>query len=296
MTRDTNPNSVANPGRRRLLRMMVGAVITMPMAVGGYARFIEPNNIRQRKLELDIHGLPASFNGLTIAHISDIHYGHHLSESKLASIVQDVQANQPDVICITGDIVDNGDVVPAEIVPILRQLRAPYGSYAVLGNHDYRGRGAKAVENALQTAGIRVLRNDNVILRRNHEVLALAGIDDVLEGIPDMTRAMQGISGKMCCILLAHEPDWGTVALNYQVDLQLSGHSHGGQVRVPLVGPLFLPTLGERYPDGLYMLERVDRPDRPLHIYTSRGLGTTFLPVRLLCPPEWTLLTLRSIG
>ncbi|TQR42297.1 metallophosphoesterase [Paenibacillus popilliae] len=276
--------------------MMVGAVVTMPMAVGGYARFIEPNNIRQRKLELDIHGLPASFNGLTIAHISDIHYGHHLSESKLASIVQDVQANQPDVICITGDIVDNGDVVPAEIVPILGQLRAPYGSYAVLGNHDYRGRGAKAVENALQAAGIRVLRNDNVTLRRNHEVLALAGIDDALEGIPDMTRAMQGISGKMCCILLAHEPDWATVALNYQVDLQLSGHSHGGQVRVPLVGPLFLPTLGERYPDGLYMLERVDRPNRPLHIYTSRGLGTTFLPVRLLCPPEWTLLTLRSIG
>ncbi|EJW14919.1 metallophosphoesterase [Paenibacillus alvei] len=275
--------------------MMTGAIVALPLAVGGYARYIEPTYVRQRKIELGIRGLPLSFDGMTIAHLSDIHYGHNLNKSKLESIVQDVLANRPDVICFTGDIVDHGDVVPAEIVSVLRQLRAPYGSYAVLGNHDYRGNGAQAVLKAMEEADIRMLTNDHVVLKRNQDMLALAGIDDALEGTPDMRRAMRGISNTMCCILLAHEPDWGMVAREYKVDLQLSGHSHGGQVRLPLIGPLFLPKLGERYPDGLYVLKRENMPERPLLIYTSRGIGTTLLPIRLLCPPEWTLLTLRAI-
>src|SRR5262249_34591136 len=118
--------------------------------------------------------------------------------------------------------------------------------------------------------------------------LWLAGVDDVIEGKPDMDRTLRGIPGNEAVILLAHEPDFADQVVQYPVDLQLSGHSHGGQVRIPLIGAPYLPELGRKYPWGLRRIGR-------LTLYTNVGIGTIRVPFRWNCPPEITLITLRAL-
>jgi hypothetical protein len=130
-----------------------------------------------------------------------------------------------------------------------------------------------------------VLRNGKYGIEKDGQRLWVAGIDDVLQGQADLHRSMAGIPEADATILLAHEPDFADYAAKFPLDLQLSGHSHGGQVRLPGIGPIILPTLGQKYHSGL---NRVGR----LQVYTSRGVGVINLPVRLNCPPEVTLITL----
>jgi predicted MPP superfamily phosphohydrolase len=176
----------------------------------------------------------------------------------------------------------------SEAIPFLAELKAPLGKYAVLGNHDYRT-GAEEVAQALEQAGFQLLINRRVQLRRGEELLYLVGIDDALCGRPDPAAAMQGIPEDGCAILLVHEPDFADEAKDYPVSLQLSGHSHGGQIRLPVVGHLLVPHMGKKYPDGLKHVEQAD-----LHVYTSRGVGTTLLPLRILCKPEIALHVLLA--
>ncbi|WP_237728593.1 metallophosphoesterase [Paenibacillus sp. OSY-SE] len=291
--RNANQRPERSPGRRRFLRRLLGVMIGVPAAAAGYARFIEPLMLRQRTLHLSLPRLPQAFNGLTIAHLTDIHFGHHMSAERLQQVVDDIQAAEPDLICLTGDLVEDCEVSVAQAIPVLRQLTAPLGKFAVLGNHDYE-RGMDLASEAFEASGFQVLKNESHLIERHGAVVAVAGIDDALKGIPDMNAALRGIAADTCSILLAHEPDWGKESLNYPIDLQLSGHSHGGQVRLPFFGPLLLPRLGTRYPDGLYELERTGGETRSLFIYTSRGIGTTVLPIRFSCPPEWTIITLSK--
>ena len=277
--------------RRFLIGMMSGLVI--PPLAGAYARWIEPVFVRDRKITLISPSLPTAFNGIRIAHLSDIHFGDHFDEGAVQHVVENVMALEPDLICLTGDMVDTHTVDPERLTPILRQLRAPLGCFAVFGNHDYRS-GIDRVAAAIEQGGITILKNGHHILHKNGEAIALLGIDDALEGYPDMDAALDGIPEGMWSLLLAHEPDWADQAVHAAVDVQLSGHSHGGQVRIPFVGPVFLPLLGKIYPDGYYQLERSTGTEAPLLLYTSRGLGTTMLPIRFACPPEWTLITMMN--
>jgi uncharacterized protein len=169
---------------------------------------------------------------------------------------------------------------------ILRELHAPLGIFAVLGNHDH-GRNPQLIARVLDANGITVLRNFGLYVERAGARLWIAGVDDALGGGANLDLALRGIPQDEATVLLAHEPDYADAVRGYPVDLQLSGHSHGGQVRLPLVGAPFLPRLARKYPWGLRQLGS-------LTLYTNRGIGTTFLPVRLNCPPEVTLLTLRS--
>lgn len=280
------PNQVRQPNRRLLLRWLVGLSILAPAVGAGYARFVEPAFIRRREIRLPVPRLPEPFEEMKIAHISDIHYGTSMTEARVRRLVDHVQASQPHLICLTGDLVDRRKRPASDLVPALRRLTAP------LGNHDY-DRGAHLASAALRSAGFDVLTNGGRHIRRRGDTIAIAGIDDALDGLPNMRKALREIAADTCCILLAHEPEWGDVSLSYPIDVQLSGLSHGGQVRLPVLGPLFLPEWGERYPDGRYELNRdaADLPSR-LVIYTSRGVGTSRLPIRLFYPPEWALLTL----
>ena len=117
----------------------------------------------------------------------------------------------------------------------------------------------------------------------------LAGLDDVLRRRSDLRRALSGVPSDELTILLVHEPDFADSVRGRSVDLQLSGHSHGGQIRLPLIGPPYLPPLGKKYPQGLRQLDQ-------LALYTNRGIGTIGVPARLNCPPEITLFTLRKAG
>ena len=189
---------------------------------------------------------------------------------------------------MTGDFVSRithgePDLIESE----LGRLHAPAGVWAILGNHDH-WRGAEIVEAAVQRAGIRLLRNDNASIGRKDQELWMAGVDDVLLGHPDLRMAMDGVPGDAAAILLAHEPDFADMAaLDSRIALQLSGHSHGGQVRLPFLGSIIVPPLAKKYPKGL-------RQINAMRLYTNCGLGNIFLPVRFNCRPEVTLLSLRS--
>jgi hypothetical protein len=170
----------------------------------------------------------------------------------------------------------------ADVLAQLKDTRA----VAVLGNHDHFN-GPKIVEAGLKERGIAVPRNACFPLERGKDRIWIAGVDDVWVGAADLDRALRGIPANEATILLAHEPDFADDAASAPVDLQLSGHSHGGQVRLPGIGALVLPEMAHKYPIGL---NRVGH----LQVYTNVGLGVINPPVRFLCPPEVTFLTLSK--
>jgi predicted MPP superfamily phosphohydrolase len=238
--------------------------------------------------------LPEQFDGFKIVHLSDLHYGPHISTADLAAVVETTNRLQPDLAVITGDFVTAplfGDPSRARrnaepCAKVLADLRTRVGTFAVLGNHDYRV-GADWVAQTLDNIGISVLCNRAVPLESNQARLWMAGVDDVLTDGPDLEKALQQVPKNEPTVLLAHEPDYADYVARFRVDLQLSGHSHGGQVRLPLLGAPILPAMARKYPIGL-------RRIGPLHLYTNRGIGVIDPPIRLNCPPEITLVTLRS--
>jgi predicted MPP superfamily phosphohydrolase len=169
----------------------------------------------------------------------------------------------------------------------LAGLRARHGVYAVLGNHDYWCGDPEAVTDSLKRAGVQVLVNRSARLSTRGVEWSLAGVDDVWGGKPDLDKALQDLPPNSFHLLLCHAPDFADKAAERGVPLQLSGHSHGGQVRVPGVGALVLPKYGRRYASGLQRLAA-----GTTQVYTNVGLGVIFPPLRVNCPPEITLLTL----
>lgn len=282
----------ANLTRRRLLRAAL-EVTAAAFAFGiGDSLLIEPEEIRTVEMEIPLSRLGKQWDGLRIAQLSDFHYvGPHDGEL-IQKAVQATNKLAPDLVLLTGDFVTfyqgSAEASARKAYPcaeILSDLKAPLGVFAVLGNHDECG--PKIVTRALEMHGIAVLRNFALFVERRGARLWLAGVDDVLYGDPRLEDALKTIPKDGFTILLAHEPDFAETARRYPVDLQLSGHSHGGQVRLPLIGAPYLPPMARRYPMGLRKLDS-------LTLYTNCGLGTTFLPARFNDPPEVTSMVLRS--
>ena len=267
-------------------------------AVGGYATIFEPTHPKLTRVDIFLSRLPEAWDGFRIVQLSDFHYDDYFCVIPIRSAVATVNQLQPDLVLLTGDFVTvpiwaeylhSAKKAAEDAEPcaqLLSQLRALGGVIAALGNHDVASDSHRIVE-ALQFHGIPVLRNSAVALARGASRLWLAGIDDALEGKPDLDQTLKGIPREEPVILMAHEPDFADDVAKYPVDLQLSGHSHGGQVRLPLVGALYLPEMAEKYSRGLYKVG-------PLTLYTNSGIGTIRAPVRFNCPPEITLFTLRA--
>ena len=228
--------------------------------------------------------LPDAFSGLRIVQISDIHHGLFLPEQWLAEAVQQTNRLRADIVVLTGDFVtySRANIEPA--AEILSRLRARYGVLAVLGNHDFRV-GADAVTSALRRKQIEVLRNQHVTIQFGGYSLYLAGVDDYGYGA-DVRRAVRGIPRDSATVLLAHNPRIIHLASRHGVSLVLSGHTHGGQVNLPLLGTVY-----GRSPERLRYKIGWDRLG-PTQIYVSRGIGTIVLPWRLRCPAEITHLEL----
>ncbi len=283
--------------RRRFLKVVSGAAAVGALTVGGDAILIEPNRPRVIRQDIFLRRLPPAFDGLTIVQLSDFHYDPYFSSTPVAASVRIANALKPDLVVLTGDFVsspafDRSTLVrkaAAQIEPcanILGGLRAPYGVWAVLGNHDVFS-DATHVERSLRSAGIQVLRNGAVPVERDGQRFWLAGVGDVLAGDADLKKALHVTSSSEAVVLLAHEPDFADHSARHPVDLQLSGHSHGGQIRFPFVGAVYYPELARKYPQGLRQVGQ-------LMLYTNVGIGTLLIPVRWNCPPEVTLITLRS--
>ena len=274
------------------------AVAATGAAVTGVWGFSESNHPQVTRLEVQLARLPHAFDGFTIAQLSDFHYEDRFSVVPIRKAVEVVNSLHPDLVVLTGDFVTvpwrGGSpsslrqyAQPAEpCARVLQDLQAPMGRFAILGNHD-AGSDPVRVVRALRDHQLPVLMNRSVALERGKDRIWLAGIDDVLEGRPDLALTLSNVPPAELTILLAHEPDFADEASLTPVDLQLSGHSHGGQVWIPGIGAPWLPALGRRYPRGLYKVG-------DLTLYTNLGIGTIRAPVRINCPPEITLLTLRA--
>jgi len=266
-----------------------GAVGLTGLAIDAAA--LEPRRLIVDRLEVALPRLPEGLDGLTIAQLSDFHYDSTEAGEVIRSAVEHTNQLAPDLIVLTGDYVTVSPFASKSRVAlnsepcaqILAGLHAPLGVFGVLGNHDH-GSDPRVVARSLETRGVPILRNFNLRIEKRGERFWIAGVDDVLGGGANLNRALQGAEG--FTVLLAHEPDYADRAAGYPVDLQLSGHSHGGQVWLPLVGSPYLPPLARKYPRGL-------RQVGTMMLYTNRGVGTIILPIRFNCPPEITLLTLR---
>jgi uncharacterized protein len=276
--------------RRKFLALTaVGAA-----AVAGDGFLFEPNRPRLVRKNFFLPRWPKLMNGFTIALLSDFHYDPFFSIHPLHAAIPIVNSLHPDLIVLTGDFVtcpDFGDVRKAATAAdpcahLLRQMNAPFGLWAVLGNHDV-DTDPQYVTRALESENIHVLSNQAQPIERSVARIWLVGMPDIFTRTADVPGTLRDIPPDEAVILLAHEPDFADVVAKYPVDLQLSGHSHGGQIRIPFLPPLFLPELAKKYFLGTYRVG-------PLTLYTNAGLGTVEVPARLNCPPEITFLTLNS--
>jgi predicted MPP superfamily phosphohydrolase len=280
--------------RRTFLRLTAATAATAVAAIGADATVLEPNRPRIVRKELSLRRWPARLDGFTIVLLSDFHYDPHFSVHPLHAAIGMVNDLRPDLIVLTGDFVTapfgNGDDEKAASTAkpcarLLHQMRARHGLWSVLGNHDW-ATDPQQVKSALQAEGIDCLANQSVAIEHDGARFWLAGVDDVLSETADLPKTLHSVPENEATVLLVHEPDYADAVARFPVDLQLSGHSHGGQIRLPWLGPLYLPELARKYAWGLYRVGG-------LTLYTNPGLGTMGLPARWNCPPEITLLILR---
>ena len=269
-----------------------------------YGYFVEPRRLVFNAQDVPVKGLDSAFDGLRIAAIGDVHGGtNYVTKERLQDIVRLTNEQQPDIIVLLGDYVGHEPGFSEITMPMpevadgLQGLRAPYGVYAVLGNHD-GWYGDKKVTSELGRVGITVLQNEVATISVNGKQLRLVGLKDHLELAPkwssistDASTYLAGGDGQI--ILLEHSPDilpavTGDRLISPDLRLILAAHTHGGQVWLPLIGSPIVPSnYGQKYRAGHIREVGVD-------MFVTTGIGTSLLPFRFLVPPEIAVLTLRS--
>ena len=272
--------------RRGMLRaaLHVGAGLMMgSVGLGWYGTRLEPDWLKLERISVPILRLPPAFDGYRLAQITDIHLGPATKRSTIRRAIDMALDLAPDVIVLTGDYVTqylDADALHAE----LSRLHAPDGVWGIMGNHDHWV-DAPGVRDVLGAAGVKELWNTSLDIWRGDAALWFVGLDDIWENEHDLDLAIEEVPLDACAILLAHEPDYADVsAPTGRFALQLSGHSHGGQLRIPGIGAPFTPHLGQKYPYGL-------RRIGDMWLYTSRGVGQN-QAIRVNCRPEVTEITL----
>lgn len=255
--------------------------------------FTNLNRFKVETVCLELPRLPHAFSGFRAVQISDIHMGGWMNLARFQTVADLVAAQKPDVLLITGDFLFGHRFTESsrqgidDLIKVLAPLAASIPSYAVLGNHDY-WTSQKAVRAMLRRCGITDLTNTVSTLTRDGGHLHLCGVDDVHHGDVRLYDVLAQLSEDGAAILLVHQPDFAdTSAATGRFDLQVAGHSHGGQVVVPFYGPPVLPRSGRKYPSGLYRVGNMFQ-------YTNRGVGVDRMPIRINCPAEITTFVLES--
>ncbi len=292
----TPPNANADKGRRRRrsrrsLLWAVGGLVAAGVGAAAYARWVEPTWIDIVQRDLPVPDLPQAWEGVRVGLIADLHHSARVPLAYLAEGVGLLAALEPDVVAVAGDFVTNRSRRYTQAVAgLFREMKPPLGVFACLGNHDYgvvravAGAKASAVVDALPRAGVRVLQNEAVRLVRDGQDLWIAGTEDLWSGRLDAAKTMRAVPNDAANIVLCHNPDGADALAAAGAGAILAGHTHGGQVQVPLLGPPILPvTRKDRY-EGLH---RVGRS----WLYVNRGLGW-LVKVRFCCRPEITVLSL----
>lgn len=271
------------------LRNLSITLITVVASIVFYAYQIEPNWFQVVPISVTIPELPSSFEGFKIAQISDLHADDSMNQSKLAKIVKLVDAQQADIIAITGDFFTSKPNLEALSLlgNNLFYLSPKVKTIAVLGNHDHIYN-PRILSNLLQQDNILELSNSVYTIERGKDKLSLAGVDDYWKGKSRLDLVMEQLPEEGVAILLAHEPDFADISSKEnRFALQMSGHSHGGQVRIPFRSPPVLPPHGQKYPVGRYQVGNMVQ-------YTNRGVGMVKPLVRFGSRPEITVFTLTK--
>ncbi|MBC7812087.1 MAG: metallophosphoesterase [Burkholderiales bacterium] len=285
------PNHANTLSRRNFLKL--GAAATAATALAGFSSYaygfnIEPFWFEVTHISLALRRLAPAFDGYRIAQLSDIHADEWMTRERLRHVVELVNQEQPNAVVLTGDFVSYApDLFAPTLIEALRELTTPDGVYAVLGNHDH-WTDATVVRGILNEAHVVDVSNSVQPLRRDNASLYICGVDDYWEEQARLDSVLDLLPDEGAALLLAHEPDFADVsAASGRFDLQLSGHTHGGQVNIPFIGPPRLPYLGKKYPSGLYDVNGMFQ-------YTNRGVGMVPPYVRFNCRPEISIFTLTS--
>ncbi|MEX1048005.1 MAG: metallophosphoesterase [Akkermansiaceae bacterium] len=251
---------------------------------------IEPGRLSITREDVKSKTLPPGLDGLRIGLLSDFHFRPGDDDALLEKVLATVADERPDLIALTGDFLSNDPGVVAPLLAYLEQLNPAHGVFAVMGNHDGWNGDRATIKRQFEQAGISFLINQHSQVRIRGETLAIAGTDFVWLGAPDPIRALRGIPSATPVLALVHEPDYfDTMAGHREITLQVSGHTHGGQCRVPLAGIVPVKVnYGKNYIHGSYSRG-------PSNLFVTRGVGTMGPRVRFACLPELAVLTLHAV-
>jgi len=269
-----------NPERRRFLKIGAGGLAAAPLILSGYGSAYAGKAYEVCELTLPF-GCP-----LRVVQLTDIHAGIYMTRREMQHYAAEVMALEPDLFVLTGDFVSNSIEFLPGCLEEMAIVRARYGTFATLGNHENWVAGLRRIQAIFRQYEIPLLQNTHRVIRTGKGSFAVAGIDDIRSGHPDLEAALFRLDPVMPTILLSHRPEIFPDAAARRITLTLSGHYHGGQIKISLPGGDFsLAHLRTPYPEGLY---RIDDS----RLYVSRGIGTTFTPVRLNARPEITVVNL----
>jgi uncharacterized protein len=277
-----------NLTRRQFLRGAASAPLLAISATSAYATLVEPYTYEVRETEVYVRDLPGAFDGFRIAQITDVHHSRIVTIEEVQRVVELATAAKPDLIALTGDYTTSYRRYIEPCAEALGALSAPEGVWAVLGNHDHYTDPQLTVR-AFKRHRISVLENANTVIRRGSDVLQLAGIGDWTWNRSDWARSLYGIDKRRPSVMLSHQPVVIDLPETTGISLILSGHTHGGQVSLPLIGAPLRFGRDFRYVRGLYQKNGTQ-------LYVSPGTGVIGLPVRFGVRPEISILKLKKQG
>lgn len=278
--------------RRTFLRRTSYSILGIIGALTGtyaYAYYIEPKMVFNNKQKILSKKIPKQFDSFKIVQFSDTHLGFQYTLEQFHELVVKINKQKPNLVVFTGDLIDEPRSFThrQQLITTLSEIRATHGKYWVYGNHDHGDYGTDIIREIMEEANFKLLKNHTTKIKHEETYINLSGLDDAMLGKPNFKKTLENIKDDEFTILLAHEPDIADFVQSYNIDVQLSGHSHGGQVRLPFIGHLYTPTYAEKYVQGKYNL-----PKNNMKLFVSRGIGTTRLPFRLFCKPEFHTFTL----
>jgi hypothetical protein len=269
-----------DPGRRRFIRAGVAGIAAAPFFFSGYG-------ITHTRRPCDIRVISLPFGRtLRVVQLTDIHAGIYMTGREMRRYSDMVRELKPDLFVLTGDFVSNSLSFLPGCLREMARVSARYGTYAVLGNHEHWYGWPREIHRFFRDGGIPLLENSRAVIQTDQGPFAVAGIDDLRTGLPDLGAAVGGLVSSIPVLLLSHRPEIFPEASGREIGLTLAGHYHGGQIKLRLAGQdISLAHFRTPYPEGLYR-------ENGCYLYVSRGIGTTFTPVRFNAPPEITVLDL----